>query len=620
MASSTNSTYPIHRYLNVRSAYFPSFSSDGRRLAFLSDITGVPQVWQVGLSSDGPLWPDPVTFAPDRVMGVWRSPATGDARLIYSQDVGGNENAQLFLFSADGSEDVLLTEGYGGAMHLFGEWSRDGKQILFAANRRDPRLFDLYVQALDGEARMVWQNDRPGYMFRSVFSPDGRRVAAVRSFSSFSSDVIDVDLDSGGSRVVSPPGDDVRYEAVFYAPDGRSLFVNTDLDSDFLYVGRLDLATQGVEALTAPSWDADVMCLSLDGRYLAYTANVQGVSELYLLDVASGEMRKAPDLQPSTGVIGMMDTRLTFSQDSRQLAFSYMATTRSSDVYVWDIQADTVRAVTRSSHGGLPADTFVSPELVQYPTFDAGDDGPRRIPAWFYRPKADGDGRVPVVVIVHGGPEAQYRPYFQFLAQYLLQSGYAVLAPNVRGSTGYGKSYSHLDDVRKRMDSVKDLAHAAYWLREQPGIDGNRLVVYGGSYGGFMVLSALTTYPKLWAAGVDIVGISNFVTFLENTSDYRRAHREAEYGSLERDRDFLQEVSPLNRADSIAAPLMVIHGANDPRVPLGEAQQLVETLKRRGVPVELIVFDDEGHGIVKLKNKLVAYPAIVDFLARHLER
>ena len=262
---------------------------------------------------------------------------------------------------------------------------------------------------------------------------------------------------------------------------------------------------------------------------------------------------------------------------------------------------------------GLPVEQFVAPELIEFPTFDD-----RQIPAWYYRPAASSDEPLPVVVIVHGGPESQTRPYFTFLAQYLVNNGYAVLAPNVRGSTGYGKAYSHLDDVERRMDSVADLAHAAYWLGEQPEIDAQRIAVYGGSYGGFMVLAALTNYPELWAAGVDIVGISNFVTFLENTSDYRRGHREAEYGSLARDRDFLESIAPMRHIERLVAPLMVIHGANDPRVPLTEAEQLVAALRQRDVPVEFLVFDDEGHGIVKLKNKVHAYPAIIDFLERYV--
>jgi dipeptidyl aminopeptidase/acylaminoacyl peptidase len=314
-----------------------------------------------------------------------------------------------------------------------------------------------------------------------------------------------------------------------------------------------------------------------------------------------------------------MDEGLCFAPDARSLAFSFMSATRTSDIYVWDLESDRVHAVTRSSHGGIPLEAFVAPELVRYPTFDQVGSEVRQIPAWFYKPTEGRDARMPVVVLVHGGPESQFRPpFYLFLVQYFLQRGYAVFAPNVRGSTGYGKAYSHLDDVEKRMDSVADLAHAAHWLREQPDVDGDRLVVYGGSYGGFMVLSALSTYPDLWAAGVDIVGISNFVTFLENTSDYRRAHREAEYGSLEVDRAFLESISPIHHVHRMTAPLFVIHGANDPRVPLSEAKQLVDALAERGVSVGFLVFDDEGHGLAKLKNKLVAYPAVVDFLDRHL--
>jgi dipeptidyl aminopeptidase/acylaminoacyl peptidase len=225
---------------------------------------------------------------------------------------------------------------------------------------------------------------------------------------------------------------------------------------------------------------------------------------------------------------------------------------------------------------------------------------------------------MPVVVYVHGGPASQFRPQFFPLLQYLVRRGYAVFAPNVRGSTGYGKGYASLDDVQRRMDSVADLAYAARWLKDQPDIDGERIVIYGRSYGGFMVLSAVTTYPDLWAAAVDVVGIGNWVTFLENTSGYRRAHREAEYGSLEADREFLETISPIHQVDRITAPLIVIHGANDPRVPVSEARQLAAALAQRDVSVELLVFDDEGHTLAKMKNRQVAYGAIVDFLDNHV--
>jgi dipeptidyl aminopeptidase/acylaminoacyl peptidase len=261
--------------------------------------------------------------------------------------------------------------------------------------------------------------------------------------------------------------------------------------------------------------------------------------------------------------------------------------------------------LTRSSTAGIPRNTFRTPEIVRYPSFDG-----REIPALFYEPEEE---NAPVVVNVHGGPESQSRPMFAPVTQYFLDRGYAVFAPNVRGSTGYGKAYTHLDDVELRMDSVKDLAYAAEWLR---GRGHEKIAVMGGSYGGFMVLAALTEYPELWSAGVDIVGIANMVTFLENTGSYRRALRESEYGSLENDREFLESISPIHKAERITAPLMVIHGKNDPRVPVGEAKQIVERVRDNGGAVEYLPYEDEGHGLAKLKNRLDAYPRIAAFLGR----
>lgn len=609
-------TYAIAQYLNVKQAFYPAFSADGQRLAFLTNITGEPQVWQIALSDSSVIpWPDQLTFETDRVMGARFSPAPGDGRLIYARDTGGNENAQFFLLSADSSHVMPLTAGFDAALHTFGDWSRDGQRIVFSANRRRPGLFDLYVQPLDGDAQLVWQNDEPGFLFKMAFSPDAQRVAVARASGSFDKDIFEIDLASGQARQLNPPDEAARFDELAYAPGGGALWINTDLGSDFMHIARLDLATKQITPVITQACDLELMTLSPDGRYLAYTANVDGAHTLHLYDTQTGQTRTAPVVGDTPGVVAFLDFELCFSADSARLAFSLTSATRTSDVFVWDLKTDRVAQVTRASHGGIPVDDFIAPTLIHYPTFDD-----RSIPAWFYQPIGPRDERVPVIVLVHGGPESQFQPYFHFFIQYFVHHGYAVFAPNVRGSTGYGKAYSHLDDVEKRLDSVADLAHAAHWLKQQPNLDGERLVLYGGSYGGFMVLSALTTYPDLWAAGVDIVGISNFVTFLENTSEYRRATREAEYGSLARDRDFLERISPNRHLDQLRAPLLIIHGANDPRVPLSEAQQMKTALDARGIPTQLLVFDDEGHGIIKLKNKLVMYPIVVEFLDQHLKR
>jgi dipeptidyl aminopeptidase/acylaminoacyl peptidase len=314
-----------------------------------------------------------------------------------------------------------------------------------------------------------------------------------------------------------------------------------------------------------------------------------------------------PDLPP--GVCGF----LNFAADSTALTFSMSGPQHPWDVWVYDLHEFRAHQVTQSSLAGIPRSSFVSPDLVHYPTFDA-----RSIPGYLYRPPSMASGNLPVVVDVHGGPESQRRVDFNPIYQYLLHRGFAVFAPNVRGSTGYGREYTHLDDVGKRMDSVADLAYAARWLSDSDVAAPDRIAVLGGSYGGFMVLAALTNNPELWAAGVDIVGIANFVTFLENTGPWRRHLREAEYGSLEHDRALLEAISPIHKVDRIRVPLMVIHGANDPRVPIGEAEQIVASINARGGVVEYLRFDDEGHGIVKLANRLVCYPEIAEFLNRHL--
>ncbi len=630
---------PISRYLNVQNATFPSFSADGQHIIFIADISGVPQVWRVPATPTAhPFWPQQLTFESERVLGVWPAPDEANARLLFSRDTGGNEKAQLFLLEPASGNIQALTAGHEQAMHRFGCWARDGSFFFFSANRRHPALFDVYRYDLaTGHTDMIWQHDEPGYLYDFAVTRDARRLAFVRTAASFSHDLFELDLQSGAVRRLSPTDKQARYGPLAYTPGGRTLFLITDLESDFLHIRRLEPASKSWESVVTPNWDVEWMALSHSGRYLAYTLNVEGASRLELIDMARGVGLPVPlpqdaDAGKRSGVVAWNDGSIEFSPQEDRLTYSFSSATHTTDVYVWDLHENRRHAATRSSHGGLPVDKFVAPQLIHFPTFDE-----REIPAWYFRPQTSDFSKLaadsqnldvsnaastplPAIIIVHGGPESQYRPTFNFLAQYLAHNGYAVLAPNVRGSTGYGKEYSHLDDVERRMDAVSDLAHAARWLQDQPQIDGSRIAVYGGSYGGFMVLAALTNYPELWAAGVNLVGISNFVTFLENTSDYRRGHREAEYGSLARDRAFLESIAPMRKIDRLQAPLMVIHGANDPRVPLGEAQQLVDALEERDVPVEFLVFDDEGHGIAKLENKREAYPAIVDFLNRHLSQ
>lgn len=337
--------------------------------------------------------------------------------------------------------------------------------------------------------------------------------------------------------------------------------------------------------------------------------NDGGATRLLLFDPAT--LRTTGEVRLPLGVA----RDLCLSSDGRLLTYTFSGPRHNDDVWLaaTDRGGGSVepRRLTRSSLAGIDTDRLTEPALVRIRSFDGLE-----VPAWVHRPP--GVVRPPVVVVVHGGPEAQARPTFNAVHQYLVASGYALVVPNVRGSTGYGTSYEHADDRHKRMDAVVDLVEVGRWAAGQPDLDGTRVAVMGGSYGGFMVLSALAAAPDLWRAGVDIVGIANLVSFLERTGTYRRALRKVEYGSLATDREFLASISPLAHVDQIVSPLLVIHGANDPRVPVEEAWQIVDELRARGRDVDCLVFDDEGHGIAERSNRLTAYEWVTAFLDRHM--
>jgi len=593
------------QYLNIRQAYGPSFSPGGKRLSFITNITGVPQAWVVSVEGG---WPDQVTFDTERVSEAIFSP-TSD-HLVFSRDIGGNENAQIFLVNSDGSGERKLTHA-DDAVHIFGAWSKEGKQIAFTANRRDKSKFDVYVQNIDDEeAQLVWENNLSGFLVITAYSPDASRLLVYLLHNSLNQDIFELEIQSGEIRKLTEHEGNIRYQFPVYSSDGRSVYCACDKDRDLASLVRIDLDDLQHQFLGETNYEIEYVVASADGRRLLWTTNIEGANQINLMDLDTKQIS-----QPTGLPIGVLSSFSlpVFSPDNQQVAFSFTTPTRTSDIWIWDIEKDQLHLITQSSHAGIPTSSFKEPELIHYPTFDG-----LSIPAWFYRPDAKESDKYPVVINVHGGPEGQSQPILDIVAQYFLSRGYGVFVPNVRGSSGYGKEYLALDNVKKRMDSVADLAYAVKWLETQPKVDTKRVAVAGGSYGGFMVLSALTTYPDLWAAGIDIVGISNFVTFLENTGAYRRSHREGEYGSLEHDREFLASISPIHQVDKITAPLMVVHGANDPRVPLNEAEQIVAALKARKVPVEFLVYHDEGHGLVKLKNKLDAYPKMADFLDKYI--
>ena len=601
--------YDLERYLTVRSAYGGSLGPDGR-LAVLLDTTGVPQVWT--LDEPGG-WPTQRTFYDEPVAFVSSSPTRSE--LVFGMDEGGNERQQLFRLDADGAVHPLTDTP--AAKHRWGGWDSTGDRIAFAANRRDPAVFDVYTQGRTehgDDAELVFEGD--GWYSVAGWRPDDGAVLLHKAHASFDHDLFVLELATGERRQLTADTDGVRYGSPEWGPDGDAVYVVTDEAADTLSLARMDATTGETTVIErGDGWNVDGLSLDADTGRVVYSRNVDGYTDLRLAELTGPtQLRELglPDLP------GSVAGGASFGPDGDRVVLSASGRTENTNVSMVDIEAlntegggDAITRWTYASTAGIPAETFVAPDLVRYSTFDG-----REIPAFFSVPEGATDA--PVIVDIHGGPESQRRPSFSGLRQYFLSRGYAVLEPNVRGSAGYGREYTHLDDVERRMDSVRDIGAALDWLAGRDAVDAGRAVAMGGSYGGFMVLAALTEFPERWAAGVDIVGIANFVTFLENTGDWRRKLREAEYGSLAEDRAFLESVSPINNIERIAAPLFVLHGANDPRVPVGEAEQVAQQAREQGVPVEKLIFDDEGHGISKLDNRIEAYQQIVAFLDEYV--
>lgn len=610
--------YGFDQFLNARSAYGAAVDAAGDRLVFISDLTGSPQLWSLPVGDPG-AWPEPVAVGLDRVMLA--VPSSRPGRLVFGADIGGNERMQLYLLDGYGRPPVALTDSMD-TIHVFGGWHPNGASIVFSSNERDARFFDVYLMNVEtGARRLLFQGD--GSFHAGGFSPDGSSVLVLRADVGSDQTAYVLNVDSGALRPIVPADRPARYAHLAWSQDGTSVFCITDHDREFLYLAKLDAKTGALTSVIETTWDIEDYKTAPNGQLVAYEVNADGFSEIHVRDLAGGADLTVEIPQGVASDAGRWYHSFSWFPDSTRFAFTLATPTAPADVYVCSLSAGasgtaTVQKVSRTWKAGLDPDTLFPAELVHYPTFDG-----RQIPAFVFRPHGDGPSGSapaprPTVFLVHGGPESQTRASYNPVIQYLTYRGFVVVATNVRGSSGYGKEYLHLDDVEKRLDSVHDLAKGAEWAATSGLADPQRIAVMGQSYGGFMVLSAVTEYPSLWAAGIDIYGIANFVTFMENTGPWRRKHRGAEYGTLEDHRDVLERISPIHKVDRIEAPMMVIHGANDPRVPIGETEQIVASLQARGRSVEYVRFEDEGHGIVKLKNRLVAFPKIADFLEEHL--
>lgn len=591
--------YTIQQYLNIHGNYQGYWLPDDE-IIFRNKTTGVTQAWRTNAATGRP---EQITFFDEGVSYAAAHPVTG--KVLAGADVGGDERDQLYLMNDDGSGVEALTDN-PEVIYRYGDWSRDGRYLAVGANERDERYFDVYVYDVEtGERRLVMQHD--GYNEPLAFSPDGYELIFYRYNGSQDGDLFLIDLETGKTRHLTPHEGELEIGAVAWAADGDGFYFTSDEGRDFLSLAYYELASGEYEWLETPPWDVRQLETSWSGRYLLWTTNEDGYTVPHLRDLKRKKDVAPPEL-PAEGIMWGM----RFSPDEEEVVFTFSSPTTPTDVYVWDIRGETVERVTEAALAGVEAGSFVAPELVFYASFDG-----TTVPAFLYVPPGVADDRsTPVVVHAHGGPQIQQRPYFSAIYQYFLDAGYAVFVPNFRGSMGYGKTYADADNVEKRMDAVLDVYEGWWYLARLPWCDRFKIAIYGSSYGGFMVLSQLTQRPYHWAAGIDVVGIANLVTFLQNTGPWRVSLREDEYGSLTEDREFLEAVSPVNHIQDIRSPLMVIHGANDPRVPVGEAEQIVEGARvvLGDDKVLYLRYDDEGHGLAKLENRLDAYPKMVTFL------
>jgi dipeptidyl aminopeptidase/acylaminoacyl peptidase len=551
-----------------------------------------------------------LTFFPDPVHGATFHPNGGDY-IVFSKDIGGGEWYQLFRYDMATGASIMLTDGK--ARNLPGPWSTDGNRLAYMSTRRTGKDTDLWViNPADPKTDGILTQLSGGGWSPQDWSPDDKRILMLEEVSVNESYIWLVDTTTGERTALTPhhEGEPVAYSNARFSKDGKGIYVTSDAGSEFQRLVYMDLSTKQAKVLTGDiPWDIDEFAVSWDGRIIALAANEDGASTLHLLDTATGSELPAPKLP--AGVI----QGLVWHRNNHDLGFGFTSARSPYDCYSVDVTTGKVDRWT-TSETAVPTDAMADAELVRWKSFDG-----KTISGFLYRPPARFTGQRPVLISIHGGPEGQTRPDFLGRFNYFVNElGIAVISPNVRGSTGYGKTFVKLDNGFLREDSYKDIDALIDWIGTRPDLDANRIAVTGGSYGGHMTLAVSTFYSNRIRCSVDIVGMSNLVTFLEHTEAYRRDLRRVEYGD-ERDpkmRAFLEKIAPMNNIEKIRKPMLVVAGKNDPRVPVSESDQIAAALEKQGTPVWYMVAADEGHGYQKKANSDFLFYAVIDFLQQYL--
>jgi dipeptidyl aminopeptidase/acylaminoacyl peptidase len=588
----------------IGSATSPSFSPDGKRLAFVSNLGGLPQVWVIDAAGGFPqlvtALDDPAGFVSWSPDGVW---------LAFTLAPGGGMNEQIYLVRPDGTGLKRLTEG-GRETNRLGPWSRDGKLLALGSNRRSGASIDAYVLDVEtGNQRLVTENRGIGGF--SDLTRDKKWALLNRVVSRGDNNLFLVEIATGKESLLTPHEGPGAFSGAF-AADGRAVYLASNKDRDLRAFARVKLTRGGapgpIELLAARD-DAELDGFEIDetGSRAALVWNVGGRSELELYDLKAGRVTSRPKLPAE--LVGGLD----FSRNGRLLALVCSGSDSPADVWVLDVARGALRRITRSPHAGVDLGKLVRPELLRFGAHDG-----LALSGWLYRPPA-GSAPFPTVLSYHGGPEGQERPGFSSQYQALLARGIAVFAPNVRGSSGFGKKFVNLDNGALRFDGVRDIEACVAAVVKSGFADPKRIGIMGGSYGGYMVLAGLTEYPQLFAAGADLFGVVNFETFFKHTEPWMAAISKVEYGDPETQAELLRSLSPIHKVDRVAAPTIVLHGANDTNVPVVEAEQVVESLKKRNIPVEYVLFPDEGHGWRKTPNRIRSAVAVTRWFERYLK-
>jgi dipeptidyl aminopeptidase/acylaminoacyl peptidase len=599
-------------YSEMKSAGFVSWNAVGSGMIIETRFGNTTQLYWV----DSPLAkPKQLTDYDEPVYNASFCPDPKKNYFIFSKDMGGGENYQYFLYNVTTSKAELITDGKTRNTGLL--FNHKGDRIAFTNNSRTGNLFDTYIMDPEkpAEKKLVFKALVGAYYAPSSWFYDDRHILIVESISANESNSYIIDTETGEYRKVdSGTTEKCRFELGGISPDGKTAYGISDRLNEMARLIKINLETGAIETITKDiPWDINTAAVSEDFKTFAFTVNEGGNDRLYLMDIASGKYQAVESV--SMGSIN----DLNFSPCGKKLSLSFSSPKLNGDVFLLDLETKRLERWTESFTAGLDTSRFTEPVIIEYPTFDKVDGKPRMIPAFYYKPAKKSDKPFPVVIYIHGGPEGQFTSQFDAgISYYVEELGIAVLAPNVRGSSGYGKTYLTLDNAEKREDSVKDIGALLDWIGSQPELDKNRVMVVGGSYGGYMVLASMVHFSDRLAGGVDVVGISNWVTFLKNTSPYRQDQRRAEYGDERVIGEFLNKISPLTNAVKIKKPLFVIQGKNDPRVPWTEAEQIVKIVRANGIPVWYQMATNEGHGFSKKDNRDYMEYSIINFFREFL--